>query len=344
MTVAELARRLAAQRQWLPLDVPQPEQATLGGLIAANTSGPRRYRWDTIRDYLLGFTAVDGRGQSFCGGGRVVKNAAGYNMPRLLVGSLGTLAVITQVTLMVRPIPETSAFVVTDLSGFDEAESLIASLARTKALPSAIQWLVGPAWRQLPAVAPQPRPGLGRLLVGLEGQKADVNWMIGRLQEEWNDAAHSAPVVVFAPLGDGLWPVLAEGLSLSAPGAAGPDGPAARSSVLLQAHVPPTRLAAAARLFLSADREASLQAYVGSGVVVAQLVPGRAESVTGFCRQLRAALAALEGSLVVLEGPEDEELGREAIWGPPGDAQRVMEAIKRQFDPQGILNPGRFIF
>ena len=109
VTVAELNARLAANRQWLPIDVPRPERATVGGAIAANAAGPRRYAYGTIRDYLLGFTAVDGSGMIFSGGGRVVKNAAGYNMCRLMAGSRGTLGVITQTTLMVRPLPEAAA-------------------------------------------------------------------------------------------------------------------------------------------------------------------------------------------------------------------------------------------
>ena len=76
---------------------PEPSKATLGGIVATNACGPRRYAHGTIGDYLLGFRAVDGRGEVFSGGGRVVKNAAGYNLPRLMVGSLGTLGVITQV-------------------------------------------------------------------------------------------------------------------------------------------------------------------------------------------------------------------------------------------------------
>ncbi len=342
MTVAELARRLAAQRQWLPLDVPQPERSTLGGLIAANTFGPRRYRWGTIRDYLLGFTAVDGRGQPFSGGGRVVKNAAGYNMTRLMVGSLGSLAVMTQVTLMVRPMPETSTLLVVDLDSFDRAEQLFRSLARTKALPSAIQWLVGPAWRQLSGMG-TPQPGLGRLLVGLEGEKAEVDWMSGQLQREWEDAGYGSPTVISEPASRDLWTTLAEGLA-SEPGRAGPDVLGSNPSLLLQAQIPPVRVVGAVRSLLDADPRASIQAYAGDGIICARLDSPRLQPAAVFCRRLRASLAEMEGSLVILESPAGEELSRETVWGPPGDSQRVMEAIKRQFDPQGILNPGRFIF
>ena len=109
---------MAAQRQRLPIDIPQPDRATMGGAVALNAAGPRRYAYGSMRDYLLGFTAVDGRGLPFSGGGRVVKNAAGYNMCRLMAGSLGTLGVITQVTLMVRPVAEASALLVCERAGF----------------------------------------------------------------------------------------------------------------------------------------------------------------------------------------------------------------------------------
>ena len=118
---------VAAQRQRLPIDVAQPDRATIGGAVALNAAGPRRYAYGTMRDYLLGFTAVDGTGMTFSGGGRVVKNAAGYNMCRLMAGSLGTLGIVTQVTLMVRPLPEASALLVCEVPDFNMAEKLLAA-------------------------------------------------------------------------------------------------------------------------------------------------------------------------------------------------------------------------
>ena len=80
--------------------------ATLGGVVACSASGPRRFGFGTMRDYVIGIHAVDGRGMAFKGGGRVVKNVAGYDFCKLLTGSLGTLGVITQVTLKIRPLPD----------------------------------------------------------------------------------------------------------------------------------------------------------------------------------------------------------------------------------------------
>ena len=121
----------------------------LGGVIATNASGPRRYGQGTIRDYVIGITAVDGRGVEFHGGGRVVKNVAGYDFCKLLTGSLGTLGVITQVTLKVKPRPRVSSLVACDVASFEEAEKLLAAFGQSRTTPTAIELLSGPAWNEV---------------------------------------------------------------------------------------------------------------------------------------------------------------------------------------------------
>src|SRR6185369_14097741 len=114
ITMQALAELLAKERQRLPIDVPQAEQATIGGVIATNWNGPRRFGEGTVRDYVIGISAVDGRGQPFKGGGRVVKNVAGYDFCKLLTGSLGTLGIITQLSLKVKPRTECTAAIQCD--------------------------------------------------------------------------------------------------------------------------------------------------------------------------------------------------------------------------------------
>src|SRR4029079_11060283 len=99
--MADVRATRAAEGQHLPVDVPRAAEATIGGVVATNWSGPRRYGHGTIRDYVIGINAIDGRGTPFKGGGRVVKNVAGYDFCKLLCGSLGTLAVVTQLALKV---------------------------------------------------------------------------------------------------------------------------------------------------------------------------------------------------------------------------------------------------
>src|SRR5438874_8668927 len=124
ITLAKLQELLASENQRLPVDVPQAERATIGGALAANVSGCRRYGFGTLRDYLIGISVVNDEGQEVKAGGRVVKNVAGYDLCKLYIGSLGTLGIITQVTLKLKPRPEEEAFVLVGC-GHEMVEGLL---------------------------------------------------------------------------------------------------------------------------------------------------------------------------------------------------------------------------
>ena len=185
VTMAQLHKHLAAHGQRLPVDVPSVDRATAGGVVATCPAGPRQFQSGSIRDHVIGLWAVDGLGKPFSGGGRVVKNAAGYNLCRLLTGSLGTLGVITQVTLMVKPMPETSAMLACEVADLSMAEELLSQLVHTPTLPAAVELLVGPAWEDDLAPSAKSASAIGRLLVAFEGDRADVDWMVGRLVDDW---------------------------------------------------------------------------------------------------------------------------------------------------------------
>jgi len=205
ITVAELGRLLAAKQQWLPVDVPHPEQSTVGGVMAINAAGPRRFAYGAMRDYVLGFTAVDGRGALFSGGGRVVKNAAGYNMCRLMTGSLGTLGIITQVTLMVRPACEASVFLVCDVSTFDAAERLLSEMVHLPIRPAAVELLAGQLPSNEPMLGPMLEGHVGRLYVGFEGLKDEVDWMVEHLRVAWIASGATEPILVPTARAESLW-------------------------------------------------------------------------------------------------------------------------------------------
>jgi len=186
ITMATLTKTLATERQRLPIDVPHDEQATLGGVIATDWSGPRRYGFGTMRDYVIGIHAIDGRGTPFKGGGRVVKNVAGYDFCKLLTGSLGTLGVITQVTLKVKPIAERTAWLACSAKDFEQAEMLLAALVHSQTTPVAIELVSGPAW-QTSELLPRTSDAVATLLVGLEGTTPEVEWMVEQLGREWHE-------------------------------------------------------------------------------------------------------------------------------------------------------------
>ena len=128
--LSEVNDLLAAEGQYLPFDPPFADAgATLGGTVAAGLSGPGRFRYGGVRDFLLGITFVDGSGELLSGGGKVVKNAAGFDLPKLMVGSLGHFGVLIELTFKVFPHPESYATLQLDTPDFAQADKLMQQLA-----------------------------------------------------------------------------------------------------------------------------------------------------------------------------------------------------------------------
>ena len=336
VTLAELAEQLAAQRQRLPVDVPRADRATVGGAVATASYGPRRYRWGTLRDYLIGIEAVDGRGTPFSSGGRVVKNAAGYNLCRLLTGSLGTLAVLTQVTFMVKPIPETAALWACDVPDFDAAERLLAELVQTQTVPAAIELLVGPAWSDDPDLTTRSQSAAARLVVGFEGTSAEVDWMVGQLEQQWRGSSGASATAIRGDRCTRAWNRLTE-FSAEAP-----QGDLGR--VVVQISVLPSATVEIIRLLLRVAPGSSIQAHAGDGVLQARLEQEPKEIPALLAERLRPAAAKAGGSLVVSSCPDGLPLTRSDVWGPATGGAAVMQAIKLGLDPKGILNPDRFSY
>jgi len=326
MTVAQLQETLAGVRQRLPVDVPHADRATVGGAVATAAAGPRRYRWGTIRDYVLGLTAVDGTGTPFSTGGRVVKNAAGYNLCRLMTGSHGTLGVITQVTLMVRPIVECEAWLACAVGDFAMAARLLADMVHTDTLPIAIEWLLGPG--------DSAGGRAGRLVVGFEGTRAEVDWMLESLAGQWRRAGVDSPALIDKEQS----PTFLRSLTDLA------DQRGVAPGVTVQLSTLPGMVVETAAQILRLVPETLIHAHAGDGIIVARLPVAPDGAVSLVRDRLRPLVAQIRGAMVVLDAPAEAALDATTVWGPPPAAFDTMQAIKRQFDPKNILNPGRFIF
>jgi len=332
ITLDLLTATLAKEKQRLPIDLPDAHRATIGGVIATNTSGARRYANGTMRDYVIGISAVDGRGTPFHGGGRVVKNVAGYDFCKLLTGSLGTLAVITQVTLRVKPLPEFSRFVSCRLQNWESAERLLDALVTTQVSPTAIELLAGPAWSNDPILGSLPERGSAHLLVGLEGNSDEVQWMGETLRSEWRRLGIAAEIVPDHYTA-GLWMRLAQfPVEGNAP-------------LVIKAAMRPSRTVEFLQLLHEIDPDGSFQAHAGNGVVIAKLTQfpagGLSKMLVG---RLQPAAAERGGHVIVLSCTTPAELTHQCWWGTVGDSITVMEEIKRRFDPKDLLNRGRFVY
>jgi glycolate dehydrogenase FAD-binding subunit len=363
MTIGQLQATLAEKNQRLPVDLPQAHRATVGGAIACNPSGPRRFRHGTLRDFLLGFEAIDGQGRKFEGGGRVVKNAAGYNLSRLIVGSMGTLGLITQATFMVRPVPEKTTFLTAGLSDFHAVNSILVRLQQSETLPLVIQWLYGGAWVDLTAIEEMP-PG-GQLVIGYEGTALEVDWMSETLLDQWSgnkDILNGQ--VIESKAADELqermihFPVIE------------PDTDDAAGAWVFQIGLLPDRMAQLFGQLVELDPSCSIEAQAGNGIVHVRFdrpvesdfdigmvndshaapVSSTGESIENAALnkrflddRLRPIVERLDGRLTVVTYPPALRLEPTSVWGPASRRTELFKSIQKRFDPTGCLNPGRYI-
>ena len=183
MTLSALRAILAEQHQRVLVDAPDPDRATLGGIYATNTTGPRRYGAGRPRDQIIGVSFVTSEGEVVKGGGRVVKNVAGYDLPKLLTGSMGTLGILTQLTLKVRPIPEASAIAWVPYADPDRLAAAIDGFNMSGTRPTALELLNRPAAATVGSALGLPADH-AVLAIGLEDNAESVRWQIDRLVTE----------------------------------------------------------------------------------------------------------------------------------------------------------------
>jgi glycolate oxidase FAD binding subunit len=314
---------LAKAEQTLALDPPE-EGATLGGVVAANASGPLRLRYGTARDLLIGITVVLADGTVARSGGKVVKNVAGYDLGKLFTGSLGTLGLIAEVTFRLHPRPTSRTGATLDLESPELACQAAQALSHSQLAPAALelQW--------------PDRVGHGRLLLVVEAPRGGVTEQARdavRLLEPYGEAELIEP---------GAAETAMEGYSARPWQGIDGDGPLLGA----KAACVPTELAGAIQdLWASADANglaASLRGHAGVGVTYAALRGGDAGALVAAFEEARERLAKRGGSLVALQAPPEFKQ-RVDVWGPVGDAAGLMRRVKERFDPEGTMSPGRFV-
>ena len=344
ITLAKLQDVLATEGQFLPLDAPHPDRATLGGIYATNTSGPRRFGWGRPRDMIIGVSFVTADGKEVKGGGRVVKNVAGYDFPKLLTGSMGTLGVITQITLKVRPRPEATALVIADYPSLEALAGDLAKLNTSDTRPTMLEVLGPTAGFLLDPEGPRRpvRELSWRLVLGFEDNAASVAWQVNRASEELSSSTIESRTMVDGP---SPHPAIARITDFPA------DLPAEIRGV--PPHPTAGRLA-----FIASMRSGSVPAFLellaldrwfavshaSSGIVHAVAQPSdlSEEDWAVEIGRLREAASRLGGGLILTRCPTGWK-DRLKVWGERRGDWAIMERIKAALDPAGVMNPGRFV-
>lgn len=171
ITLAALQERVGRHRQWLAIDPPHAEFATIADIINTNASGPRRFGCGTIRDYLIGLTAVLADGTVIHSGGKVVKNVAGYDLMKLFIGGQGTVGVVVEATFKLRPLPEAEQFIAATCPLLADADKLIESILRSELTPVVLDL------HKLSEAEPL------TLVLGFAGCREEVDWQLARAAE-----------------------------------------------------------------------------------------------------------------------------------------------------------------
>ncbi len=326
---------LRRNRQFLPLDPPRPEEATMGGLVACNTSGPIRFHYGTARDLLLGVKTVHADGTRTKAGGKLVKNVTGYDMCKLYTGSLGTLGILCELTFKVLPKPETQA---TALLSYPSARAALAAtqtFLQSDLLPEAVEAWNGAAFESLTR-----ETGQAWVLMLRFGEVAPaVEWQLNRLKEILPGTGGELLRLVSTDDSAALWDAAA-----SARDAFGDGEAVVKCSATYAAAAPTIRRLEEMGKRLGA--RTSVYCHAASGVVYGRhdWTDGRPPAET-----LRRELAALQrqcaedGGHAVVEKVRPEVKAGLDVWGYDAPALKIMRSIKHEFDPKGILNPGRFV-
>ena len=318
MRFADLQNLLAAQGQFLALDPPALDDASIGGLIATNASGPLRFSSGSARDLVIGCRVANVDGTVTHSGGRVVKNVAGYDLNKLYIGSLGTLGVLVELSFKLAPLPPATACIVGSFAAARAAAELVRGVVRSPLAPLAIE-LVSPTFATAAGLAAawQVVFRVGGYPEAVARQQRDLSALVstngGRVLDVpstlWEDLAHAR-------------------------------AEAQRRAVVVKAAAPISRSPDLAGLLAERLAAAAVWCHAGNGVAYAACESAEAASLA----QLRAEVRSLgdNASLVIQRCPVETKRAIE-VWGDPGASVALMRALKAKLDPNSTLNPGRYV-
>jgi glycolate oxidase FAD binding subunit len=324
MRLSDLQAALRAQGQRLPLDPPHPDRATVGGLVAANSNGLSRGRYGTVRDWVIGIAVAYPSGKVARAGGKVVKNVAGYDLMKLHIGALGTLGVVAEVNFKVQARPEAEATLLAHFEASAPAVEAGLKLARQYLAPAAAIVVDRDSFS---GFLPPPHAGEGRgggsrwtLALKFDGYAREVQAAKDQAIRFAREAGGTADEPETPP---SLWDAARD---WSAP---------AEDGVVLRAIVP---LTSSQQFIAAIPAYAGVLAQPASGVVDVRVPTASAVDTLARLRQVAGA----DGQVVVATAPVALKTALD-VWGPPPPGLAIMKALKDALDPNGVLNPGRFV-
>jgi glycolate oxidase FAD binding subunit len=327
LTAGALAERLAPRRQWLPLDPPGWRGRTFGGLVATNAHGPLRARYGTLRDLVLGVRFVQADGVVTWGGARVVKSVTGYDVPKLMVGALGSLGLLVEVALRLHPMPEAERTWMVSVASAERAQAVAARILDSTLQPNRMEFLNAAVLR---ACAVPAAPAAVAIAIGSAADAVTE-------QGERLEALVRGSAVAMTVLPEEFWSRYEAAFRTAA------------GDVVLLVGTLPSRYGETITEIerqveaLGSPAHPTVAGCMASGTLRVRLTGVPIAASTRLVSRLREFVGAVNGSVVLHAGPPDVRTQVDP-WGPVEPAALdVMRRIKHEFDPTGVLNAGRFV-
>jgi len=312
-TVQRLQETLAQHGQRLALDPLWPEKATVGGVLSSNDSGALRLRFGALRDLIIGATIALPDGTLASSGGKVVKNVAGYDLPKLVTGALGTLGVITRAVFRVHPLPRNTRSFSVYAANAEETQRFVLAIQDSKLAHTFLQSHFSDA------AAPFSDILFEGTYAGLAAQEAQLRNL-------------SAPANV-RDASTATWAAREELWTFSEPA----------SIAMAKISILPADMARTMKLIahIANGHQVRWSALVYAMGIGWLRLEGKPSSLHGALQALRGEWEGQGCSVVALHRPE--KMPAFDAWGTPGDALALMKAVKHELDPKNTLNPGRFV-
>ena len=333
ITLASLQKQLARQGQRLSLDPPDAEQSTIGGILAANASGPKRLRYGTARDLLIGLRVVQANGDIARSGGRVVKNVAGYDLNKLYIGSLGTLGIIVEANFKLHPLPVAERTLLLTYTNIEDAMKTVMGIISSQLTPCALELIDTGAANDMSDFFGLHLPTSGHTLaVNFEGSNSTLD----RQMHETRMLSRKHNALMGEDLQgeeqERFWQAVRQHM----------QGTLTCKVALLPAMVAPY-LQQLAHTCRRHNLEAATIAHAGNGILYIELRPADAVArLVEAIATLRKYAQEMRGSLIIERCPVELKR-RVSIWGEPGANFPMMQRLKQQFDPKRTFVGGRFL-
>lgn len=343
MTLVGVQKRLAHEGRgyFLPLDPPHAERATLGGIVATNSSGPGRLLYGTARDLIIGAKAVFPNGDLVVSGGKTVKNVSGYDLCKLLIGSFGTLGILCEITFKLLPLPEKTATLLLPYAALEEAAGFGRDLLQSQYLPSAIEILNRTAIGKLKF--PVVQEGDYLVAVGLEGIAEAIDRQVAEMSERGKKGGCPGTTVLDSESHLSFWKALRDfsgGLVEDRSG-----------FISFKSNVLTSRCGEVMNRYEKIAKDSGIDCalicHAGNGVLYSYVLPGngfrsKKKPILKLAEEFSSVAVQNQGRLIVEFSPHSlkKELD---VWGGQRGDIKIMRQLKREIDPKGILNPGRFV-